>query len=141
MNIIRAFISQLYGFAGTLAIAKSRSLNTIRSISFISRPRLWLCRLSARERAPEHIPINFGPQVLTSNQSVCKSLDLRAPARRNRLFLLDPLVNSRRCYAHGTGKVCLPSQNIRSLLNEIRHSLIIRLSLICVNRYCLVGVA
>lgn len=42
MNIIRALISQLYGFAGTLAIAKSRSLNTIRSISFISRPRLWL---------------------------------------------------------------------------------------------------
>lgn len=47
MNIIRALISQLYGFAGTLAIAKSRSLNTIRSISFISRPRPWLCRLSA----------------------------------------------------------------------------------------------
>ena len=34
MNIIRAFISQLYGFAGIAAIDKRRSLNTIRSISF-----------------------------------------------------------------------------------------------------------
>jgi len=57
MNIIRALISQLYGFAGTLAIAKSRSLNTIRSISFISRPRLWLCRLSASRKAEEQIGV------------------------------------------------------------------------------------
>jgi len=56
MNIIRALISQLYGFAGTLAIAKSRSLNTIRSISFISRPRLWLW-VGAGRTAEEQIGV------------------------------------------------------------------------------------
>lgn len=56
MNIIRALISQLYGFAGTLAIAKSRSLNTIRSISFISRPRLWLW-FGAGRKAEEQIGV------------------------------------------------------------------------------------
>lgn len=58
MNIMRAFISQLYGFAGIAAIDSSKLLNTIRSISF-NLPSYLLCRLLGAGRLKEEIRVLY----------------------------------------------------------------------------------
>lgn len=82
-------------------------------------------------------PIHIGAQLLAHDAAAGKLFDLRAAFGGDWPVSLHPLVNGRRLHTHGPSQAGLTTENVGGLENWIRHSLIMRLSLIAVNRNCL----
>lgn len=96
-----------------------------------------LCGLGFAGGLAKHCPIHIGAEFFAANLSRGQGLDLWAALSRNRTVALSPLVDGRRLNPHRASQARLTAKLFCGPENCIRHSLIMRLDLILVNRNCL----
>lgn len=85
----------------------------------------------------EDRPIHIGAKFFAADIPRGQGLDLRAALCGYWSVAFNPLVDSGRLHTHRTGQARLAAKLMCGLENCIRHSLIMRLGLISVNRNCL----